>query len=270
MVKFLYWNINKKPLTEFITKLAYEHDIDFLILAESELDSAHLLKLINSKVDSFFSEAPPRLGGPIKIYSRLDDQFIKPKEDGRIAIRHIKPPIGVDFILVAVHLPSKLYRQAGDQTGTCRRMSETIEEIESQIGHTRTILIGDMNMNPFEEGMICATGVHGISDRKTAANGSREVEGKKYKYFYNPMWSYLGDISAGPPGTYFYNSGGDINFYWNIFDQVLIRPELLSTFSNDSIKIITKVGQVSLISELGRPNRSVGSDHLPILLSLKI
>ncbi len=55
-----------------------------------------------------------------------------------------------------------------------------------------------------------------------------------------------------------------------MFDQVLIRPDLLDFFQIDSLKIITEINGISLLSDFGRPNKSKGSDHLPILFSLNL
>ena len=84
------------------------------------------------------------------------------------------------------------------------------------------------------------------------------------------MWGYLGDISDGPPGTYYYDSGMQVNLYWNMFDQVLIRPELLDVFEVEGLRILTDAGGKSLLAGSGKPDVSIGSDHLPILFKLNI
>jgi len=271
MVTFLFWNINSQPLSESITKLVFEHDVDFLILAESDLPNVEFIKSLNSQGGAMFNVAPPGLLGPVKIYSRFPSQCVKPISDsGHIAIRHIVPPVGNDVLLVAVHLPSKLHQSEADQTLNCPLFVQTIEEAENKVGHTRTLVIGDLNMNPFENGIVGAACFHSVMDRRIASRGTRQVLGKDYRFFYNPMWSCFGDISPGPPGTYFYNTAKQVNLYWNIFDQVLIRPDLLDTFLEENLKVLTEVSSSTLLSESGRPDRRTGSDHLPILLRLKL
>ena len=47
------------------------------------------------------------------------------------------------------------------------------------------------------------------------------------------MWGFLGDNGCGNvSGTMYYNSSDAINYYWHLYDQVLIRPELIDTFDN--------------------------------------
>ena len=71
-------------------------------------------------------------------------------------------------------------------------------------------------------------------------------------------------------GEYHYVKSVHKNFFWNMFDQVLIRPELLSSFSHDSLQILTAIGNTSLLSKNGRPNLKVASDHLPLLFTLQL
>lgn len=271
MITFLFWNINKKPLLESITWLVHNHNIDVLILAESELNETHLLKSLNLPGEPCFSIMPPGLPSRIKIYSRFSSRFIKPIEDtGDIAIRQIMPPIGLDMLLVVTHLQSKLYQKEQDQILNCTRFARKIEEVENIVGHTRTLVIGDLNMNPFECGIVGAEGIHAVSDRRIAARGTRQVAGESRRFFYNPMWNYFGDAPPDPPGTYFYDTGTQVNLYWNLFDQVLIRPELLEVFSDENLRVVTEIGSRSLLSKSGRPDSNFASDHLLILLTLTL
>lgn len=270
MVTFLFWNINKQPLTELIGKLIREHNVDILILAESEVPDIDILKSAKAKSGKTFTITCPELPTRVKIYSRLS-RFVRPVMDfPGVAIRRLMTPLGDDILIVAAHLPSKLYQTEHDQFFACMRLANAIDEAESRVRHTRTLIIGDLNMNPFECGVIAADGIHGVSDRRIAARGIRKVAGKECRFFYNPMWNYLGDAHSGPPGTYFYDTGRQINTYWNIFDQVLVRPELLDAFSNENLRVLTEVDSTSLALEYGKPDVNISSDHFPILLSLKI
>jgi len=92
-----------------------------------------------------------------------------------------------------------------------------------------------------------------------------------YRFFYNPMWTLLGDRSNDSSGSYYYDSGAPVNYFWNIFDQVLLRPELLARFVPErDIQILKSVNGTRLTNEPdGRPNARI-SDHLPILLNLDL
>jgi hypothetical protein len=55
-----------------------------------------------------------------------------------------------------------------------------------------------------------------------------------------------------------------------MFDQVLVRPELMDRFPNHELKILTAVGEKSLVSPSGVPDRKGASDHLPVLFKLDL
>jgi hypothetical protein len=125
-------------------------------------------------------------------------------------------------------------------------------------------------VNPFEPGVVSAYGLHGVMSRSTAKRQQRVIQGKPYSFFYNPMWSLFGDHAGGPPGTYYYDSSDFNELFWHMFDQVLIRPDILDRFRNESLQIVTSDGCASLLGDSGRPDGNVGSDHLPLLFSLTL
>ena len=84
------------------------------------------------------------------------------------------------------------------------------------------------------------------------------------------MWNLLGDAMHGPSGTYYYGSGGHRALFWHMFDQVLIRPELMTYFANEDLKILDSDGMVSLLNDQGQPDRDNASDHLPLLIRLSL
>jgi len=58
-----------------------------------------------------------------------------------------------------------------------------------------------------------------------------------------------------------------VEFFWHMFDQVLIRPALLNYFDNRNLQILRTAGEVSLVTKNGLPDKSK-SDHLPLLFKL--
>jgi len=97
-------------------------------------------------------------------------------------------------------------------------------------------------MNPFEDGIVGTIGLHAVMSQSIAMGNSRTVQGVDYPFFYNPMWGHFGDRNAGPDGTYYRSSAEHVNYFWNIFDQVLIRPELIDVFAKDELQILDHDG----------------------------
>lgn len=152
----------------------------------------------------------------------------------------------------------------------CTTLSSTILDEERRAGHSRTVLVGDLNMNPFESGVVGASGLHAVMARKVAERVERTVQGRTYPFFYNPMWGHLGDWADRPPGSYYYERAEHVNYFWNTFDQVLVRPQLMDRLRSDQVRLLSRAGETSLRTEDGRPNAVDGSDHFPLLFKLDL
>ena len=271
MISFLFWNINQKPIQKLIAKISASYDIDILMFAENSIDIDELLSILNNSDSSDYFYAPGIGCQKIQIFSRFSEDFIRPLyESSDLTIRYLNLPGLMDILLAVNHFPSKLYWDETSQLIECTKLNNSILDAEKQIGHSRTILIGDFNMNPFENGVISSGGLHGVMSRNIALRGKRIVKNKEYRFFYNPMWNFFGDTSPGPSGTYYYEKSVHKVFFWNIFDQLLIRPDLLAYFNNEDLKIITSIEDINLLDKNGFPNRKKSSDHLPIVFKLSI
>jgi hypothetical protein len=250
-----------------VSTLAEERDVDVLILVESSIGTADALLTLNAWAKPQFHE-PFNPTKRVQLFARLPPGSVRPKADnGYVSISHFSPPLGDDFLLAAGHLPSKLYLKPSDQAQFCTEIGRFVEAEENLVGHTRTILVGDLNMNPFEDGVVSAFGLHGVMSRGIAQRSTRTVLGSERRFMYNPMWRHFAATGA-PTGTYFRSASGPIEYFWNVFDQVLVRPSLLDFFDDDSVEIVDHIGGATLLTPNHEPDEAVGSDHLPILFSL--
>ncbi len=84
------------------------------------------------------------------------------------------------------------------------------------------------------------------------------------------MWGHFGDRFGDCAGTYFYERAEHLSYGWNIFDQVLFRSSLAGLLPADQPKILTSVGQTSLLMASGVPDQAVASDHLPVLFQVDV
>src|SRR2546428_6717218 len=195
--------------------------------------------------------------------------FLKPVfESSRISIRRLNLPARNEILIAAAHLPSRIHFSEASLELECVFFAREVEKQEQIVGHKRTVVLGDLNVNPFEKGLVGAEGFHAVMSRDVALRGRRTVQGREYHFFYNPMWSYFGDRPNGPPGTYYYEKADPVNYFWNMFDKVLLRPDLVQNFDSDQVRELTKAGATSLLGSGGRPDKVGASDHLPVLLRL--
>ena len=268
MINFLFWNINRKPIAPLVAQIAWERRVDVLVLAECEIDPMALLDEINRSGSRFSLHDYP---GRFLVYTQFELDWLQSAYDeSYLSVRHLVHPQYSDMILGIVHLPSKSHMSDGDQADLATRLRRSLERVESNFGHSRTVLFGDFNMNPFERGMAGSESFHAVMDRNTAREQSRIVHRERRDFFYNPMWSLMGDLSKGPPGTYYYRQSVPLVYFWHTLDQVLIRPSLMPYFNSEVLEIITKVGNDSLLSDNGRPDANRASDHLPLFFSLAL
>jgi hypothetical protein len=252
--------------------------VDVLILAECPMLPAAVLTALNQNAaDYFFAECQC---AKLQLYTRFSDEYVLPvHRDGEsmtgddFTFRRMKlPALREEFLLCAVHFPSKLRQAPIDQTTFAFKFAEVLAEAEEVTGHTRTVLVGDLNMNPYEDGVVITAGLHAVMTRGIALKETRRVKFESNLYFYNPMWSHFGEKKAGHAGTYYYSTPKTRADFWNIYDQVMVRPALLPYFRDEEVQVLWRDDQTGLplTSPDGIPVSDEVSDHLPVLFRLHL
>jgi len=267
MLRFLFWNLGRKASHTLITQIVEAHDVDVLVLAETGTLTPPVIaaELNAPPMQRPYHHARPNVdaGNRVHIFIRFARELVGPVWDtNRMTVRHLKLPGRGDFLLAGVHLASKLHTRDDEQSARCVELARDIRDQERKVGHQRTIVVGDLNMKPFETGVAGAPGLNAVMSRTIAARGQRTVESREHSFLYDPMWNHFGEQGRIPPDTYYYESSTHL---WNMFDQVLIRPDFMDRFVEDSFTVATNVGSESLISRGGLPRREAVSDHLPLL-----
>jgi endonuclease/exonuclease/phosphatase (EEP) superfamily protein YafD len=170
-------------------------------------------------------------------------------------------------LLVAVHVESQLWQQSPDDQGlVADQLHRFIEGVEARLGHGRTVVIGDFNMDPFSPAMVDIRGLNAMVTRRRAARGVRTARRIQRNTFYNPMWNLLGDDEP-PSGSYYWKNPGARGYFWHMLDQVLVRGELSRNVS--SVRLMTGAGTQPLVSRQGLP-LAKASDHLPLFVEIQL
>lgn len=151
MLTFLFWNLCAKPLATTVASLANRHAVDVVVLAECRHKPTELLAELNHNNPLPFREPEPRsLCRRVVIYPRFPQQFLQLRaETAHYSCRHLRLPARKGLLLFALHLPSKLYRSNDSQSMSLPALSADIRQQEKAVGHERTLLVGDFNMNPY-------------------------------------------------------------------------------------------------------------------------
>ncbi len=265
----LFWNTQGDFAPETLARLVKSKNVDFICLAESKLNPDDMTKVLKSN-DSADFLSPNTLTPKIQIYHRDDLETSVRYGDisGRLSMTNVTFD-QVEFLIASVHLVDKHNFGESDQLAQSIEIAGTIRDREIEYQNDYTILCGDFNMNPFDDGVVAANGFHAISDRNIVVNrkGTRTIQKKEYPFFYNPMWNFFGDETSGPPGTFYYRKTAQISHDWHMFDQVMLRKNCLPYYSH--VEIVTEFDGIHLKNSLGRPDKKNYSDHFPILLHLE-
>lgn len=287
MLTFLFWNVRKERQTrkenkpadsvparhnrviEAIAQLAEDQKAEVLIFAELELPSVEILKALRARTDLTYQEAEPDQCTKIKVFTQFPERHCLPVHgagDARYTVRQINLPNRTPLLLIAAHFPDKTHTSEFSRNSYCQEVARNIQIAEHAFGHQRTVVVGDLNMNPYEAGIT--GGLRAVMTRLLAQKG-RDRETQMDTRFYNPMWQHFGEANGTPAGTY-YRVGTEDEHFWNIYDQVLVRPALLPHFQDSSVRILASTGHSPLLTREGVPRREAISDHLPVLFRLDI
>lgn len=263
-MKYLFWNTHRnKKINPVLCDLIIENSSSVVVLAEYLADINDLLELLHSKGVSM--QQIPTVGcDRIHILGEVGIEIEPQLQTDRSSIQVIKHNI----ILCSVHLNSQIYSDNVDRREIdIEQIVDDILNLENELGTKNTIIVGDFNINPYDKSCVSARYFHGIPIYEETMRESRTVAGREFYMFYNPMWNFLGDFRE-PYGTYYHSSADTVNPYWNIYDQVIIRPAMRKRFVDDNLKIITETATVSLLDKNKHPDREI-SDHLPITFEIK-
>jgi hypothetical protein len=265
------WAARSSALRNHLIRMVSSYDVDVLLLAESGFAPAEMVKALNIENMGTYCY-PESNSSRIQLFSRLSDTAVvdqfNDSSDGRLTIRRLTTASGTVLLLAALHFQSRMVWDAEDQALQATVLRRDIADTEDLVGHQRTVLVGDFNMNPFDSGVIGAQALNAVMTRELARSEERTVAGRPYRFFYNPMWACFGDRTPGPPGTYFHSSSSPRSYYWHVFDQVLLRPELMDALTE--LRILEGDGHESLLTGRGRPRSDEASDHLPLMFRLSL
>lgn len=260
----MFWNTHKnEDINSILCDLIIENHISVVVLAEYAADIDDLIDLLHSCGVSM--QRVPTTGCDRIHILGMKGLHIEPQlQTDRSSIQVIKE----NTILCCVHLNSQIYSDNIDRREIdIEQIIGDILNLEKELNTKNTIIVGDFNINPYDKSCISARYFHGVPVYKEALRESRIIAGKEFHMFYNPMWNFFGDFNE-PYGTYYHNSSDTINPYWNVYDQVIIRPVLRKQFIDKSLRILTETATISLLDRDKHPDCNI-SDHLPITFEIE-
>jgi len=263
-IRILFWNVHKNDLSHELSLLARDLMIDVVVLLEYIGDPCSILLRLRQCADSRFA-IPDHTSNRFLVMSRSSfPDFEEVFPANRFSFRRFRYQDEY-ALLAAFHGFDPLNYDITNRSALAREMIRDLRQAMEVNQTNKALIIGDFNFNPYDSVMNEVTGFNAMMTKSCLANSPRKLCGQEFDFFYNPMWSFLGDLYPGSSGTIYYkNSQG--NYGWNMFDQVLLHKSLAHSLMD--VQIIHAHPAIRLANKHGRPNSSV-SDHFPLVVSIK-
>jgi endonuclease/exonuclease/phosphatase family metal-dependent hydrolase len=266
------WNLRHKAREDLVNSLVAEAGAQVVVLLEEPLAPDERTAALDALGGTWrCPQAVVEHRDHVRLYTRLPEVAIRAISGGwRYAEYALNLPDVGEVLLVAAHLPDRRNSSLASANMQCAELAGAVRAREADRRHNRTIVVGDLNLDPWDDGIVGASGFHAMMTRSIAEKGTRVVNDRQYPFFYNPMWAHLGDRGASAPGTYYWRHAEQVCFHWHAIDQVLVRPALLGALPSECTQIVTRVGQTDLLKADGTPDGTTASDHLPLVVRLSV
>jgi hypothetical protein len=259
----LFWNMYRKDLSEALASIVEEHEPSVVILAECGATVEVLLDAVNRETVRYRFVDMIGDSKLVALTTLSSIQIHCLRDERRYSFWRVQTEHSV-VTLCGVHLQSALNYDRDELNELTRRLRQDLESVEVFEKHNRTILIGDFNLDPFDQGLTSSEGLGSVSSLRLAQRSPyRKVAFETRRVLYNPMWSHLGDRPSEPEGTYFRPSG-IIGYGWRMFDQILFGSSVMELFRDFEVEILRTAGDNDLVDHRGLPDSTSASDHLPI------
>ena len=258
-MKILFWNLKNNSNEKWVVDIIRENDIDIALFAEYKNTS---FETVLSNLQYYTQHDGYGACEKITLLCKCIVDAKVRREQNRYTLYTCKLE-DISYNIVGIHLPAPPLSDSNDRKNVIRDIVHDIVEQEKLEKNRRTIVIGDFNCNPFDEEVIQKDSFNAVLFKSLIKK--QEVvryNEREWRRFYNPIIHFLSE-DTNTYGSLYYSSGS-ASLYWNSFDQVLVRKELIDNIS--SLEFIKKIKGRGLIKDV-KPNDLI-SDHLPLLINI--
>jgi hypothetical protein len=270
MLRCLFWNLQRRGLSQVVAEAAKSLSIDMFAVCET--DDPRQVTLAELRKIASFHLTTGLISQRFHIFTRFPKAYVRVvEENDRFLILDMTLPARDRFLWMVLHGPSK--RSGWNSTSIGIELTHhanSLRAAQARCNVAHALVVGDFNANPFDPALVTASAFNSVMDAREARKGYKTVQRKQYGYFYNPMWNLLGDHTPGPPASFFYDAHTQEELQWHMVDQVLISPSLIDYVDVSRIRLLDAIGPHQLITPQGRPQKKLFSDHLPLYFELKL
>ena len=254
-MEIIFWNVNnKKTAIDIITKSDFVGTNKIIAFAEY-WDIANYISQELAGKEFWIDDVKKRTGF---VHSKLDLELkLSERYYTKLAIdyKDIKVHIWI------VHLKSQLESESRSDSINAAVIREIVDDINRN-DFAHALIIGDFNTPHFDQKMLDFHHFNSTHYFNKEDQIEKRFDGYKRIKFYNPIAALSGDLSKGPPGTYYYNLPNQSQA-WHTYDIALVSYSLSQYLDKESCEIVTELNGFTLSKENGRPDDEI-SDHFPI------
>ena len=261
MLNILFWNLGKNAIEDYIVECIAENDIDVAIFSEyQKID----FSLIESKLGKMYKHiSGVRADKKVSMIARNTINITVRQQQHRYSLYSINTGVK-DYLLAAVHLEDRRNSVFADRKASIESLIGVIESTEDLLQCSNTIVIGDLNANPYDEELTSIYTFNAVLFKSVIEkNEFSNHNAVKRKRFYNPILHYISEDTE-MYGSFYYDKD-HMTSYWYCLDQVLVRRSLINSVT--AIRYLKKINSQKLVGRF-RPNKKI-SDHLPLVVCLQ-
>ncbi len=257
-MEFIFWNVNNNAqAVDLINSIDFTEQKRIVAISEFWNLTGNLERLSSGKT-VWHDEVHGRTG---VIYSK--NIHLTPHSGEKYFSVYKIQHKGMEVLLAVVHLKSQRRSERASSSINLNVVKNILDKLNS-LKNEHMIIMGDFNMPLCNE--VLDFYHLNITDYFNEKERDYKVcEGKKRIKFYSPIQSFSGDISNGPPGSYYYAPQTQSQA-WHIFDNAAVSYPLARYLDREQCEIMSNIGNTELLKN-SRPNKQI-SDHLPIKIKL--
>ncbi|MCI5178453.1 MAG: hypothetical protein D3911_03860 [Candidatus Electrothrix sp. AW3_4] len=257
-MEFIFWNVNNNAhAVDLINSINFTDQKRIVAISEFWNIKESLERLSSTKA-VWHDEIHGRTG---VIYSKHIP--LRPYGGEKYFSVYKTQHKGIEMLLAVVHLKSQ-YRSESTSARINLNVVKNILDKLNSFKNEYMIIMGDFNM-PLCNDITDFYHLNATDYFNSKDKPYKTCEGEKRIKFYSPIQSFSGDISKGPPGSYYYPMQTQSQA-WHIFDNVLVSYPLVEYLDREQCEIMSNMGETELLKN-NRPNKQI-SDHLPIKIKL--
>lgn len=256
IMRLYYWNLNNNSESVRLLKENFGLFSNALFAFSEFWDISNTVKTLEDQYTLSHDVINKRTG----LFCGQDSSF---GQEGAYRYYSVYSFIYNDMriVLFVVHLKSQL-RSELDARSCSRAVNTEIHGLIKQYNCPHVIIIGDFNLPHFEQIFLDFYSFNATNYYSSDYSDYKTFAGERRLKYYSPISALQGDMSNGPPGTYYYDIASQSQA-WHTYDQALISYPLAKYVKKRECCVLTEIGDTKLVTKHLRPDKKF-SDHLPI------